>query len=425
MTAPWLGLSLRLLKCHSALWLAISILSSAIPALAEETFVSVCDRHPKVQEAINPIRLLRPSCKEVNSADLSRVFNLHIKDVDPSELKPSDFSGLGEVRFLTIEGDPKNKRPINPILFLLFRNLESIELVNIDLSKMPNDFLAHLRLSEVHFNNCNLREFPTFVRPPSLLDLRFNQLTTIPTDLEKYVDRQGILDVQFNNISDLSSLLQSDYAFNFAFAGNPIRPLGCEDQSKLFQDRIKLQFFLSINSNSLNMDSNCDLKFLETPGALLLHGGSLRRFSENAKGRLRNRGTLTLSEVELDNNLSELVGDSRKTISLVNTDLSKLNFSDRVWKNKAINFSIEDDFRSSLPRIFNGTQTVQSLTIKMPNLEEIPEDMFEGMKLSSIFFSNTPLSKTSVSTFKGVSVFGLPTNFGVSDTGGTSEEWAP
>lgn len=409
----------------------IFILLITTQAFAQEAFVPVCDRHPKVKE---PLEIIFDSCEGQTQEVLARfpIFQLIVANVNPSELKESDFLGLAQVLDLTIIGNPGIIAPMDLRILETFKHVERLHLENIDLSHAPRNFLENFRnLSRLTLKNCNLRAFPVINSSLLSLNLSHNEIDSLPEKfpnfLKKFLETLNLEDNRIVNIRDLLNDLDAIKAL--FLSQNLIPPLSCEDQRQLFKKRI--DGGLSIDTKSINQ--NCNLNLLLGIFDVKLNGGSVKDFSSELVEIVRLRAGIKFSNFTIDDHFVKLFNeDGNKPINIdsltfENTNISRLKLNQEPISKFVRDITIRDETRSYLPNIFTGAKELEIIRIVMPNLHKIPEGHFQNIpNLSRIKFEGTPLSQTSKSTFKGIlRVSGLPTNFGVTDTGGTSEEWAP
>lgn len=413
--------------------LMAAVMAFLSTAHAEQGAPSLCDLHPIIRAGVFKTFGLT-NCREI-SGPLSII---KMEGNDFSELKPSDFEGLSAVTWLFITGDPKNLKPMDLRILGKLPNLQQLTLENIDLSKAPKKFLADLKqLKRVALINCKLSEFPEFgAEPIPFLNLSHNKIKILPKDLPVGLPLDqggnGVMDWKLNGnqISDISSHIEAlASALALDISENLIAPLPCDKQTALlqFKNNLYLRKELTIDTKSINMDSSCDLSKFISLGFLQLNGGSANDFSRGFGTALWYRSELVFSNFAASNELSSIIDQGAgQTMRFINSDLTDLDFNNPLWKNKKIDVKFEDDSKDFFPSVFNGSTSVVSITIKMPNLHSIPQDMFKELpNLRDLNFRDTPLTETSKATFQGIQVFGLPTNFGVTETGGKSEEWAP
>lgn len=404
-----------------SLILAVLLLSGA-QTFAQEASVPVCDRHPKVREAIEQKRK-RP-CTEIDSRGLSFVFEVRIETSDPSELKASDFEGLSEVSRLTIIGQGDRKSEIDTKIFSQLPKLEALILRNIDLGDVPNDFLVfNEELRRLALENCNLTDVPKVRGTLEIIDLSQNQIAELPEDFHLQYYDTSTLDLEENKLTNIDSLTKFGRRIGrLSLAGNPIPPMECEAQTQ-FLKRLK---GLTINTSSINM--GCSFKNLVVIDSLVLNGGSVKDFSFSFLSELKRAKRASFSNFVIDDDFMMLFKGSRIAfLTLIDTDLTNLRLDRIQTIGHLTQIEIFDLHRTSLHNVFNGATGITFVNIKMPNLNYIPDDMFQGLPdLILVGFKNTPLANTSKAAFRGVPrVLGLPINFGVTETGGSSQEWAP
>lgn len=160
--------------------------------------------------------------------------------------------------------------------------------------------------------------------------------------------------------------------------------------------------------------------------------GSLDHLSNIFFGSIKRVLFLTLTRVALDGAPYDLFASLQNPeFRLRDTDLKPFAEGRVAWPTKIEFLSIE--FVRVSPELPIGLFDQPNLSIRgitlrgNPSIEQIPDNLFIHIDdLEQVHVTGAQLSRTNKSAFAGVpQVIGLPTNFGVTDAGGLSPEWAP
>lgn len=334
-----------------------ALLFISTPSLAQETFVSVCDRHPSVKKELT--HFLKLKCEKIAPENLLSFKRLWV-EARIGELRARDFQGLTNLKHLRLENTyfEVAEFPLN--LFEFIRSITSLIISNADFLSLPKDTFSVLgQIYSLQFNNCQVGAIqPEFFAPLSTL-----KFLNVPAN--------AVLNLPYPQLKNLSILSLSEGSLSHL--------------SKTFFNSLSKLGHLSIKSMSLE----------NVPHDIFSPLSPIRAFR--------------FEDVDLSPFAKNLVAWPEKI------DFVTIRFSSTP---------------AVLPiGVFDQSQiTINTVILQdNPTLEHIPDNFFLNINdLKFVDVSRSPLSKTSKSAFRGVlNVVGLPTNFGATETGGTSEGWTP
>lgn len=167
--------------------------------------------------------------------------------------------------------------------------------------------------------------------------------------------------------------------------------------------------------------------------SLAISGRDSNHLSKNFFLSFERLAFLGLERVSLDGAPIDLFSTLSGSVDfeLIDADLKPFASGQIAWPKQigTLYLSFKEAAPVLPPGLFDhGSFSINRIRFfsSMP-LEHIPDNYFVNIKgLKEIDVFGSPLTKTSKSAINGVPrVLGLPVNFGVTETGGTTEEWAP
>jgi len=203
--------------------------ASAAAVTLEATAVSgegACNRTPAVSEAIVQsleYRFDLAGCAAVSEEHLSLVDHLYLAERGILRLRPGDFAGLPNLRFLPLRGNRLTELPAG--VFDGLRSMEQLDLSDNQLTALPEDVFADMRLVEsLDLGHNQLSELPqgVFLGLTKLqrLVLSGNRLTTLPPDVFAGLRRLEDLFLTANQLNELPpAVFQGLPALNLLWLG--------------------------------------------------------------------------------------------------------------------------------------------------------------------------------------------------------------
>lgn len=165
---------------------------------------------------------------------------------------------------------------------------------------------------------------------------------------------------------------------------------------------------------------------------LSISGGNMGHLGMTFFNSLPNLISLNLRDVSFENAKQDIFSSSIMVslFSVFDVDLGPFANGRVDWPKKISTLVISFSEKPAILPV--GLFDHSPLEVGLVSLEfnftlqVIPDNLFVNLAgAPSVNVNRAPLKQTNKAAFNGVQVFGLPENFGVTDTGGTSEEWAP